>query len=167
MRFVHGSGMLIEWLADRYGLPFDVIDNFNYSGHSAMRMHGLPTRTGSELINRLRAAAEANGISIVGERVATALLTEHGGLVRGVEIVRGDGARELIGCGTLILACSGYGGNPELVHRFIPEMADALYFGHSGNRGDAVNWGDALGAQLAHLSAYQGHGSVRQRRTIF
>src|SRR5664280_2385321 len=45
-----GAGMLIEWLADRYGLPFDVIDNFNYPGHSAMRMHGLPTRTGLELI---------------------------------------------------------------------------------------------------------------------
>ena len=41
-----GSGPLIEWLADRYGLPFDVVDNFNYPGHSAMRMHGLPTRTG-------------------------------------------------------------------------------------------------------------------------
>ena len=42
----HGAGPLVEWLADRYGLPFDVIDNFNYPGHSAMRMHGLPTRTG-------------------------------------------------------------------------------------------------------------------------
>ena len=50
----HGAGTLVEWLADRYGLPFDVIDNFNYPGHSAMRMHGLPTRTGLELINRLR-----------------------------------------------------------------------------------------------------------------
>src|SRR5690242_21682741 len=25
-----GAGPLIEWLADRYGLPFDVVDNFNY-----------------------------------------------------------------------------------------------------------------------------------------
>src|SRR5664279_2319792 len=36
-----GAGPLIEWLTDRYGLPFDAIDNFNYPGHSAMRMHGL------------------------------------------------------------------------------------------------------------------------------
>ena len=50
----HGAGVLVEWLADRYGLPFDVVDNFNYPGHSAMRMHGLPSRTGLELINRLR-----------------------------------------------------------------------------------------------------------------
>ena len=32
-----GAAPLVEWLADRYGLPFDVIDNFNYPGHSAMR----------------------------------------------------------------------------------------------------------------------------------
>jgi fumarate reductase flavoprotein subunit len=156
----YGAGALVEWLADRYSLPFDVIDNFNYSGHSAMRMHGLPTRAGSELIDRLRSAAEASDISIISEAVVDTLFTEPDGRIRGVEIVRGDGARERIGCEALILACNGYGGNPELVRRFIPEMAHALYFGHPGNRGDAVIWGDALGAQLSHLGAYQGHGSV-------
>ncbi len=42
-----GAAPLVEWLADRYGLPFEVVDNFNYPGHSAMRMHGLaePDRT--------------------------------------------------------------------------------------------------------------------------
>jgi fumarate reductase flavoprotein subunit len=60
----------------------------------------------------------------------------------------------------MILACNGFGGNPDLVRRYIPEMAGALYFGHPGNQGDAVIWGDALGAQLSHLGAYQGHGSV-------
>src|ERR1700730_5077922 len=66
----HGAGVLVEWLADRYGLTFDVVDNFNYSGHSAMRRHGLPTRTGLELIDRLRPAAEASDIAIVPERIA-------------------------------------------------------------------------------------------------
>lgn len=162
----HGAGPLIEWLADRYGLPFDVIDNFNYSGHSAMRMHGLPTRIGLELIDRLRSAAEASDISIIPECMAEALLTDPDGRIRGVESVRGDGTRERIGCNVLIFACNGYGGNPELIRRFIPEMANALYFGHPGNRGDAVIWGDALGAQLAHLGAYQGHGSVATPHNI-
>ena len=66
----------------------------------------------------------------------------------------------------MILACNGYGGNPDLVRQFIPEMANALYFGHPGNRGDAVIWGDALGAQLSHLGAYQGHGSVATPHNI-
>ncbi|MGH6682486.1 MAG: FAD-dependent oxidoreductase [Pseudolabrys sp.] len=161
-----GAGPAIEWLADRYGLPFDVIDNFNYPGHSAMRMHGLPTRTGLELINRLRSAAEASDISIISECAAETLLTGQGDTICGVETVRGDGSRESIGCEALILACNGYGGNSELVRKFIPEMATALYFGHPGNRGDAVIWGDALGAQLAHLGAYQGHGSVATPHNI-
>lgn len=161
-----GSGPLVEWLADRYGLPFDVVDNFNYPGHSAMRMHGLPTRSGLELINRLRSAAEASDISIISECVAGTLLTAPDGRIRGVEVIRADGKRERIGCGGLILACNGYGGNPDLVRRFIPEMANALYFGHPGNRGDALLWGEALGAQLAHLGGYQGHGSVATPHNI-
>ena len=123
-------------------------------------MHGLPSRTGRELIDRLRNAAELSEIVLLTGSTADRLIAEADGLVRGVEIVRSGGARERIGCEALILACNGYGGSPELVRRFIPEMADALYFGHSGNRGDAVLWGEALGAELACLGAYQGHGSV-------
>jgi fumarate reductase flavoprotein subunit len=161
-----GAGPLIEWLADCYDLPFGVVDNFNYPGHSALRMHGLPSRTGLELINALRNAAETNDIVILTERMAERLLAEPDGRIRGVEILRGDGACERIGCATLILACNGYGGNPALVRRFIPDMANALYFGHPGNRGDAVLWGEALGAQLAHLGGYQGHGSVATPHNI-
>src|SRR4029077_7216544 len=82
-----GAGPLIEWLADRHGLPVDVINNFNYPGHSALSMHGFPTRTGLELINRLRSAAESSGISIVSGRLAETLLIEPH-QVCGVEILR-------------------------------------------------------------------------------
>ncbi|HET9716139.1 MAG TPA: FAD-dependent oxidoreductase [Pseudolabrys sp.] len=157
---------LVEWLADRYGLPFELVDNFNYPGHSAMRMHGLPTRTGRELIDRLRGAAEENDIVILTKGTAERLFVDSESRVRGVEIARRDGSRERIGCAALILACNGFGGNPELVRRYIPEMAGALYFGHPGNRGDAVIWGDALGAELRHLGSYQGHGSVATPHNI-
>ena len=64
------------------------------------------------------------------------------------------------GCDALMLACCGYGGNKSLVARHIPEMAEALYFGHPGNRGDALLWGEQLGAATASLPGYQEHGSV-------
>jgi fumarate reductase flavoprotein subunit len=160
------SGPLVEWLADRYGLPFDVLDNFNYPGHSALRMHGLPSRTGRELIDRLRGAVEASDIVILTGSAVDTLFTAPDRHIQGVEIARGDGARERIGCAALILACNGYGGHPDLVRRFIPEMAEALYFGHPGNRGDAVLWGEALSAELAHLAGYQGHGSVATPHNI-
>jgi fumarate reductase flavoprotein subunit len=161
-----GSAPLIEWLAERHALPFELVENFNYPGHSALRMHGLPSRTGRELIDRLRNAAELNEIVVLTGCIAQTLFAEKDGRVRGLEIARGDGSRERIGCDALILACNGYGGNPELVRRFIPEMAEALYFGHPGNRGDAVSWGERLGAELSCLGAYQGHGSVATPHNI-
>ena len=94
-----GAAPLVEWLADRYGLPFDVIDNFNYPGHSAMRMHGLPSRTGRELIDRLRSAAEANDIVILAKSTAQRLFADSESRIRGVEVARRDGSCERIGCG--------------------------------------------------------------------
>ena len=161
-----GAGPLVEWLADSYAMPFDVITDFNYPGHSAHRMHGLPSRTGAELIDRLRSAAETRDIPILGGRVAETLFVDEEGFVEGIEISGRDGARERIGCGALVLACNGYGGNADLVRQHIPDMGNALYFGHPGNQGDAVRWGEALGARLSHLSGYQGHGSVATPHNI-
>jgi fumarate reductase flavoprotein subunit len=161
-----GAAPLVEWLAERHGLPFEVVDSFNYPGHSAMRMHGLPSRTGRELIDRLRDAAEQNDIVILRHSAAEHLIVDRDGCILGIEIARPDGTRERIGCDALILACSGFGGSPELVRRYIPEMESALYFGHPGNCGHAVMWGSALGAQLAHLGAYQGHGSLTTPHNI-
>ena len=65
-----------------------------------------------------------------------------------------------IGARKLILACNGFAGNRELVQRFCPEIAGAEYFGARGSTGDAVLWGEALGAGLANMAAYQGYGAV-------
>src|SRR4029077_4312000 len=99
-------GPAIEWLGEKHGLPFSVIDNFSYPGHSAMRMHGLPTRSGAELMDRLRTAAETAGIGILTGSVVDTLVN-RGRRISGVVVHRGDGTRERIGCGSLVLACNG------------------------------------------------------------
>lgn len=153
-------GPTVEWLADRHGLPFSLVEDFRYPGHSVCRMHGLPSRSGGELIDRLREAAANAGVDILCDARVTALFAEPDGRIAGVAVERPDGSTELIGCGALILACNGYGGNKDLVRRHIPELGTALYFGHEGNQGDALLWGQALGAATRHLSGHQGHGSV-------
>ena len=160
------SGPAVEWLADRYGFPFSVVHDFNYPGHSARRMHGLPSRSGIELIDRLRQAAHDVAIPLIVDATVTALYAGGDHVVRGVEITRPDGTIDALGCEALILACNGYGGAADLVARHIPEMRDATYFGHPGNRGDAVMWGEALGAELLHMSGYQGHGSVAHPHAV-
>jgi fumarate reductase flavoprotein subunit len=158
--FSRRSGQVLEWLADRHGLAFSVITDFTYPGHSAYRMHGLQQRHGVELMDQLRMAAEAAGIEILCDAHVTQLFARADGHVAGVLYQRPDGTQESVGCDRLVLACNGYGGNPALVARHVPELAGALYFGHPGNQGDALLWGTALGAASRHLSGHQGHGSV-------
>ncbi len=154
-----GAGPAIEWLADRFDLPFSVVADFDYPGHTHRRMHGLPSRAGTELIDRLRSTCETQGIDIICERRGT-VLHHDGRRVTGLTVARPDGGQERIGCARLILACNGFGGARDMVARHMPEIGDALWFGHDGNRGEAVLWGEQIGARTRHLGAYQGHGNV-------
>ncbi|MCX8134149.1 MAG: FAD-dependent oxidoreductase [Roseococcus sp.] len=154
------AGPAIEWLAEAHGLPFSVAEDLDYPGHSRRRMHGLPSRSGAELLDRLRAAAEGAGATLLTSARVAALVADAQGRPRGIEIARPDGARERIGARALLLACSGYGGDPEMVRRHIPALAGAAYFGHPGNTGDAVKWGAALGGRLVQMGGHQGHGNV-------
>jgi len=150
-------GPTLEWLADQHGLEWQVLEGFTYPGHSTNRMHAAPERTGEALMVRMQTAAAH--IPIATQAQVDALYRD-GDLVAGVRILRPDGAQEDIGCRKLILACNGYGGNPALLAQHIPEMREALYFGHPGNQGEAILWGEAMDARLQDLTGYQGHGSV-------
>ncbi len=154
------SGLTIEWLADAHGIPFVLIDGFLYPGHSALRMHAVPEKTGAALMAALANAGARAGIDLLTSARVVDLYATEARRVTGVRVLRPDGAHEEIGCGALVLACSGFGGNAPMVRDHIPEIADALYFGHAGNQGDAATWGRALGAALRDMTAYQGHGSV-------
>ncbi|HEX9463734.1 MAG TPA: FAD-dependent oxidoreductase [Alphaproteobacteria bacterium] len=162
----HGIGPTIDWLTLRHAVPFELVDGFLYPGHSVLRMHATPQRTGAELMAYLRAAAERAGIDVVTNAHVHGIHAGPDGRVTGVSIDRPDGISDSLGCAALVLACSGFGGNPDMVRRYIPEMAEALFFGHSGNTGDAVVWGTALGAGVRDMGAYQGHGSVAAPHNI-
>jgi fumarate reductase flavoprotein subunit len=154
------SGPAVEWLAERHRVPLDLVEGFLYPGHSVLRMHAPPSRSGAELMGALTRAAEAAGVDVVTRAHVTALYADFRGRIAGLRYRRPDGSEDSAGCRALVLASSGFGGNKAMVQRYIPEMAEALYFGHAGNQGDAVLWGEALGAALADMGAYQGHGSV-------
>ena len=154
------SPLSINWLNDTHGLKLTVIDSFLYPGHSKYRMHGTPSRTGQELIGALSRRVDELDIPILTNALVTDLYADGEGRIHGIGYSRPDGGIETVSCRSLILACNGYGGNPEMVASLIPDMKDALYFGHAGNQGDAITWGRTLGAGMGDLGAYQGHGSV-------
>ncbi|MDJ0683656.1 MAG: FAD-dependent oxidoreductase [Alphaproteobacteria bacterium] len=153
------AGPAIDWLNAFPEVTLDLVQGFLYPGHSVARMHAPPDRTGRSLMGMLVNAAAARGVDIVTDATVSALFAE-GSSVKGMRITRPDETIEDISCDALILACNGYGGNKSMVAEHIPEMKDALYFGHAGNQGEAVAWGAALGGEAKHLSGYQGHGNV-------
>jgi flavocytochrome c len=154
------SGPAIEWLADAHGVPFVLVEGFLYPGHSALRMHAVTEKTGAALMAALLNASGSAGIDLLTSAHVVDVFATPARRITGVRVMRPDGSLEELGCDALVLACSGFGGNATMVRDHIPEIADALYFGHVGNQGDAVTWGRALGAAVRDMTAYQGHGSV-------
>lgn len=153
----------LDWLETAHGFAWQVLDDFLYPGHSAHRMHSVAGKTGADLQQQLLNTCASSSVSIVTQARVDALVVDQSAAVAricGVRVQRPEGLSETIRAGHVVLSCSGYGGNPELIERFIPEMTLAHYYGHAGNTGDAVQWAQQLGLPLRHMSAYQGHGSV-------
>jgi len=152
-------GPALDALETHHGLPWQVLDNFLYPGHSAHRMHAVPEKTGAALMSRLQAAADAAGVMLLTQAQVTELWADDQQRVHGVGFVRPGGEVERLRCDVVLLACNGFGGAPAMVKNLLPEMAEATYAGHAGNDGSAIHWAEQLGARLADLGAYQGHGS--------
>lgn len=149
----------LDALAQRHGLAFELLDGFLYPGHSVRRMHALHERTGAALIGALDAAAARAGATLVTEALVRELWCDADDRVLGFGVVRPDGRIEHVACQAALLACNGFGGNAAMVRELLPEMRNAVFAGHAGNDGSAIAWGRALGARLADLGGYQGHGS--------
>jgi fumarate reductase flavoprotein subunit len=135
------------------------LDGFLYPGHSLRRMHAVPEKTGAALVTQLERAALAAGVDLLTEATVRTLWVDAGQRVTGLSYERPDGTLEHLRCDLLVLACNGFGGNSAMVRELLPEMRDAPFAGHTGNDGSAIAWGRALGARLADLGGYQGHGS--------
>ncbi|SCX14188.1 FAD-dependent oxidoreductase [Agrobacterium rosae] len=154
------AGPMIDWLMDTHKVEFELVTGFTYPGHSRLRMHGPKSRTGADLEQSLLSAVSNADIDVVTNASVEDLYVDASGHVTGVRFRRPDGALEMLGCKALVLASCGFAGDVALVQKYIPEIADAECCGHLSNTGDAVKWGAQIGAALADMGAYQGHGSV-------
>lgn len=160
------SGPALDWLEDRHGVPLRLDPNWPPAfGHSHMRMHVSPGRSGLDMMDRLIAACDAAGILILTHAEVTDLFAD-GNRVSGVRYRRPDGSVEDVGCDALILATCGFGGNAAMIAEHIADMAEARYFGWEANRGAGILLGEALGGATGDMAAYQGLGLLTEPQGI-
>ena len=158
-RLAEQSAATVEWLGDGVGVRLALVTAYKHVGHSVARLHAPSSRRGQDLVDDLLAAIERRAIPLaLGNSVDH--LVVAGGAVVGAYVKTASGDGSTIAAAKTILAVNGYAGNPELVQRFCPEIAGAPYFGALGSTGEAVLWGEELGAALSNIAAYQGYAAV-------
>ncbi|NNE88285.1 MAG: FAD-binding protein [Silicimonas sp.] len=147
-------GPLCEWLIDDLGARMELITAYRHIGHSVERLHAPRSRRGQDLVDDLLRFVAERDIPIAVGNKADSLLVENNqvaGAIVGGETIR---ARKVL------LATNGFAADPAMVAEYCPEIARAEYFGAPGSTGDAVRWGQALGAALGNMGAYQGYAAV-------
>lgn len=157
----HESAPLVEWLVDDIKAPLSLVPDLKKVGHSVPRTHAPPGRDAQLLFDALeRAAVERDILLSTGIACNRLIVDDRGRVVGTVVQSRGQGTEDAVRARKVILAANGFGANREMLRQFCPEIAEAPYFGHLDNTGDAIRWGMELGARLCNMAAYQGHASV-------
>lgn len=157
----HESAPLVEWLVDRVGAPLKLVPDLKKVGHSVPRTHAPPGREGAVLVGALERAATSKDVVLApGHPVKRLIVDDNGAIIGAAVEGNGEGAEDNVRARKVILAANGFGGDREMLRKYCTEIAEAPYFGHQGNTGDAIRWGMDLGADLANMAAYQGHASV-------
>jgi len=153
------SAPTVEWLVDCVGARLSLVTAYKHVGHSVQRLHAPTSRRGQDLVDDLLAGVARRGIPLaVGNGVDQLIAADNA--VVGARLKTASGESSSVHAAKTILAVNGYAGNAALVRRFCPEIAGAPYFGALGSTGEAVLWGEALGAAFANIGAYQGYAAV-------
>ncbi len=147
------SAVLVDWLADRCGLPVELIAAHVAPGHSAVRLHAPGTQGGSGMITALtRAASRHARISLRTGTGAEALVRDEAGSVVGVSVRSGRRVPQTLP-GRVLLACGGFAAAEALVTEHCPAVAELPYYGWAGAVGEALRLAGEVGAETRRLGS--------------
>ncbi|MEE6209939.1 FAD-dependent oxidoreductase [Salarchaeum sp. III] len=156
------SGETIDWLMRDVGADFALhTGQFEMAGHRVHRTHypvrddGVIPRAGEPVIEKLHETAAEQGVDIRTEFPCDQLVVDEN-----TNEVIGIASKEnptpvprrqtvhMIRADNVLLACDGFGANPELIADRFPELSDLDYWGTRENTGDAVRMANELGLGL-------------------
>ena len=143
---VNHVGECIDWLTDDLGIAYDAAAT-QYPDHSASRQIGVVGRSISYLEQMEEKLKGFGGELYVNTR-ATSLLTDESGAVTGAKATDVNGEETTFHAASVVLACSGFGANQEL----LPEsLSGYLFYGRDSETGDGLAMALKLGADTINL----------------
>jgi fumarate reductase flavoprotein subunit len=161
------SGPTLDWMVARHDLPWEVDTGFRPAyGNSRFRVHGWRGHGGQDMVDLLHQKLAEEGIDVLLEARLVDLVADDDGRVLGVVMERPDGARERVGCETIILAAGGFAANHAMIARWMPDMAKARNNGHERSQGTAILLGEQLGGVVADMGSYQGYAMLTDPQGI-
>lgn len=148
---------VVEWLEGQ-GVKMNLITGNLYYGQSNYRMHMPPEGGGLKMTQTLIDNVNKDeNIEVMLNSPAIELAVEDGQVI-GAFVKRNNEETILIKAENTILATSGFASNDDMIKKYIPEMINAQPLGAPGATGEGIIWGQNLGADVANMKAYQGHG---------
>ncbi|MBI4191010.1 MAG: flavocytochrome c [Betaproteobacteria bacterium] len=125
------------------------------SGQSVPRVHTVDP---ADMVRLLAARCRASGrVTVLMSTPAKRLLRhDEASPVTGVTAVGPDGDMTIQTSDGVVLASGGFCRNPELVNRFAPQYAEAVFVGGSGNVGDGLLMAWKLGADMRDMAYIKG-----------
>lgn len=154
------SGPTIDWLADSIGVdfhlhtgPYGLSENSVYRNHYPVNEVGEVPRNCVTVIDGLESKAASLGVEVLTSTPAHQLVVD-GDEVIGVVSKQEPQAeprmqsRSTFKSKKVLLANDGFGANVDMRNEFFPEIRGLEHWGSHGNTGEAVKWGQALGAQM-------------------
>src|SRR5699024_8450594 len=147
---------------DDLNIELNLVKEFQYPGHQNLRMHAPNSKSGLELMKKLKLNVEKydNLYLMLKSEVIELILNENGDVI-GVKVKSND-KEQRIKAKKVILTTNGFGANKEMVGEYIPEMKEALYFGYEANTGDGINMALKIGAATENMNGYQGHSAINE-----
>jgi flavocytochrome c len=124
------------------------------SGQSVPRVHTVDP---ADMVRLLAARCRETGkvevlMSTAAQRLERNPAT---GRVEAV-IAAGSAPMRIAASGAIVLASGGFSRNGELVHRFAPDCANAVFIGGDGNVGDGLRMAWRLGADFREMAYIKG-----------
>ena len=132
------------------------VELIEYESAVARTMHGkisLPNGGGHSIVERLAGAFEATGLGeIYYQTEAVKLTVSDSGRVNGIVVRGADGLLTTWLSDTIVLACGGFEGNPEMMTQYVgPRACDLKLIapGIKYNRGAGIKMAMDIGAGTA------------------